>query len=290
MTILQIIVLAAIQGAAELLPVSSSAHVIVAERLMGLDPSAPELTFMLVMLHTGTMFAVLVYFWKRWAALLRAKTGFFTAVVTATIVTGAVGFTLKILIENVILVGLLDHAKGEIESLFNYLPLIAGSLFVVGCGIVYAGIKSSRPRLTRPSSTISPPNAIIVGLVQAVCLPFRGLSRSGSTISAALIRNISRSVAEDFSFALAVVLTPPVIFLELHRLLKSTESVGVTVHDLMTMLQPGLLGMGFSFVAGLLALRWLSRWLENGKWAFFGYYCILASLFVMGVHIAAPIH
>jgi len=293
MTILQIVVLAAIQGAAELLPVSSSAHVIVAERLMGLDPSSPELTFLLVMLHTGTMFAVLVYFWKRWAALLRAKSGFLKAVVVATAVTGVVGLTLKVIIEKIILVKVMGHSKGEIESLFRYLPLIAGSLFVVGCYIIYAGLKSSRETLVVSGSTsITQKNAVIVGLVQAICLPFRGLSRSGSTISAALIQKISRPVAEDFSFALAVVLTPPVIFLELHRLLNATAkssegTVAMTPHDLVALLQPGLLGMVFSFASGLLALKWLSRWLENGKWAFFGYYCILASLFVMGVQLSS---
>ena len=70
MSYLQIVVLALIQGMAELLPVSSTAHVILAERLMGQDPSSPELTFLLVMLHTGTMFAVLFYFWPRWRPLL----------------------------------------------------------------------------------------------------------------------------------------------------------------------------------------------------------------------------
>ena len=62
MNLLQILILAAVQGAAELLPVSSSAHVIVAEKLMALDPTTPEMTFLLVMLHTGTMFAVIAYF------------------------------------------------------------------------------------------------------------------------------------------------------------------------------------------------------------------------------------
>ena len=66
MNFLQILILGLVQGAAELLPVSSSAHVIVAEKLMGLDPSSPEMTFLLVMLHTGTMFAVIVYFWNSW--------------------------------------------------------------------------------------------------------------------------------------------------------------------------------------------------------------------------------
>src|SRR5262249_30259744 len=71
----QIFVLAVIQGAAELLPVSSSAHVILAEKLMGLDPSSPEMTFLLVMLHTGTMFAVLVYYWRRWRAMVVSPAG-----------------------------------------------------------------------------------------------------------------------------------------------------------------------------------------------------------------------
>ena len=66
MPILQVIILAIVQGLAELLPVSSSAHVVVAEKLMGLDPTSPQMTLLLVMLHTGTMFAVIVYFWNQW--------------------------------------------------------------------------------------------------------------------------------------------------------------------------------------------------------------------------------
>ena len=66
MSIFKIIILALVQGMAELLPVSSSAHVVVAEKLMGLDASSPQMTLMLVMLHTGTMFAVIVYFWNQW--------------------------------------------------------------------------------------------------------------------------------------------------------------------------------------------------------------------------------
>ena len=63
---IQVLILAIVQGACELLPVSSSAHVIIVEKIMGLNASSPEMTMLLVMLHTGTMFAVLVYFWKGW--------------------------------------------------------------------------------------------------------------------------------------------------------------------------------------------------------------------------------
>src|ERR1700743_3166896 len=68
MNSLNILVLAIVQGIAELLPVSSSAHVIVAEKLLGLDPTTPQMTLLLVMLHTGTMLAVITYFWKTWRA------------------------------------------------------------------------------------------------------------------------------------------------------------------------------------------------------------------------------
>src|SRR5579871_6787824 len=113
---LKILILALIQGAAELLPVSSSAHVIVAERLMGLDPSTPKMVFLLVMLHTGTMFAVLLYFWSRWRAIWvsavppptpipggvgggESRYHFLGMILLATAITGVVGYALKYLLE-----------------------------------------------------------------------------------------------------------------------------------------------------------------------------------------------
>src|SRR6202167_979200 len=100
MTILNGVILAIVQGLAELLPVSSSAHVVVAEKLLGLDPSSPPMTLLLVMLHTGTMFAVVVYFWRTWRSTyfqsLAAFKTFAVQVTVATLLTGIVGgaFTL----------------------------------------------------------------------------------------------------------------------------------------------------------------------------------------------------
>src|SRR6185437_11732860 len=87
-SLLQIAALAVVQGMAELLPVSSSAHVVVAEKLMGLDPSSPEMTFLLVMLHTGTTFAVIVYFWNAWREhYFSSVTGFRIVAVNVVIAT-----------------------------------------------------------------------------------------------------------------------------------------------------------------------------------------------------------
>lgn len=281
MSYFEIALLALIQGAAELLPVSSSAHVILAARLLGRDPSSPEMVFLLVMLHTGTMFAVLFYFWPRWRKLLSAQVPeggkrwhFPLMVVVATAVTGVIGLALMFLIEKVIFVQLLHHEKGEVEALFKNMPLIAAALLAVGILIIVAGRREQRAE----SPTITPRSALWIGLIQGLCLPFRGFSRSGATISTALLRGISRPLAEDFSFALAVVLTPPVILRSLLKLLKAKDWTGIG--ELSDLLLPGLVGMVFSFLAGLVALRFLSAMLERGRWRFFGYYCIAAAAVV----------
>lgn len=276
MSLFQILLLATVQGLAELLPISSSAHVVVSEKLMGLDPTAPAFTFFLVMLHLGTMVAVLTFFRRRWIARLRGRDApaFVAAVFLGTIATAAVGLALKRLLEKVIFPRL-GHSGMEIEQLFGSVQLISGALAAVGALIVLAGKLDWRARpapLTRPLS-------ILIGVVQGLCLPFRGFSRSGATISTALLGRIDRALAEDLSFALAVALTPPVLYLELHRYLKATGSASAAHFG------PAALGMVASFLAGLLALRWLSSWLERGRWSHFGYYCLLASATLAVLHV-----
>ena len=292
MNVLQIMVLAVIQGLTELLPVSSSAHVIVAMRLMGLDPGSPEMTFLLVMLHTGTMFSVLIYFWPRWKRLLApegttadsagrlAKGHFLKMIILATACTGVLGLALKIIIEQVVLEGVLGYPHGEVEQLFRNLPLIGVALLAGGLLIIAAGIWEKAER----TSGLNIVSSVLIGTIQGLCLPFRGFSRSGATISTALFCGIQRDLAEDFSFALAVLLTPPVIVLELRRMLKASGVHGITGAQLTALTQPGVLGMFGSFLAGLVALLWLSSWLERGRWRYFGYYCLFFSAVVFLSH------
>ena len=277
MSLLQILILAVVQGVAELLPVSSSAHVIVAEKLMGLDPTAPEMTLLLVMLHTGTMFAVIVFFWRSWrasylgsaAALRRGAIN----LLVGTATTGVVGLVLLQLITRLFA----QRTPGfEIEHLFGNAWLMAASLAAAGLLILFAARLGGAAG--EAGEDISPRSAVWIGAVQGLCLPFRGFSRSGATISTGMALGIARRRAEEFSFALAVVLTPAVIVREAWRLLKAHSAALTTGHASLTgMMGPGLLGMVLSFGAGLLALRWLSRWLEQGRWYLFGIYCLFAS-------------
>ncbi len=280
MTLLQILLLAIVQGFCELLPVSSSAHVIVAEKLMGLDPTAPSMTLLLVALHTGTMFAVIAYFWRQWQATYFSSAQAFRTnaarIVVASAATGAVGLALLRLIP--IVLGA-DRASFEIEHLFGDARLIATGLAAAGLMIVISGLRSryrpAQPEFARPEFSL--PAAAAIGAVQGLCLPLRGFSRSGATISTGLFLGIARNRAEEFSFALAVVLTPAVIVKEVLRFLKADGAGKLDAAGLLQLAWPSALGMALSFLAGLVALRWLSRWLERGRWHYFGFYCLAAS-------------
>jgi undecaprenyl-diphosphatase len=320
MSLIKIIILAIVQGLAELLPVSSSAHVVVAEKLLGLDPSSPAMTLLLVMLHTGTMFAVIVYFWPQWRSLYfqdaAAFKKFAARVIIATAFTAVIGEAIIKIIEKT---AFRDVPHAEIEDLFSHLEFIAPALAAAGLLILIAGIFERRhPAATAqhnpaagarhkpaasalaassaaaasapPAATSAPANDVtlkqagFIGAVQGLCLPFRGFSRSGATISTAMLLGVVKSRAEAFSFALAVVLTPPVVARETLRLIHSRAASGAS--DLSSVALESLMGAVFAFLAGLLALRWLSRWLERGRWYLFGIYCLVAAAAVFALHSA----
>ena len=285
MSLLKVIILAIVQGLAELLPVSSSAHVVVAEKLLGLDPSSPPMTLLLVMLHTGTMFAVIVYFWRQWRDTyfksLRVFGKVAVQLIVATAMTVVVGEALIKLLERTVL---RDSPDAEIESLFSRLDLIAPALAAAGLLILIAGLFERRKSVQPPTTTteVTLTRAGIIGLVQGFCLPFRGFSRSGATISAGMLLGVTKARAEAFSFALAVVLTPPVVFREVKRLIRAQGDLSNS--DLTSVASISVLGALIAFAAGLLALKWLSRWLEGGRWYLFGVYCLVASVAVMFLH------
>jgi undecaprenyl-diphosphatase len=278
MDLLQVLILAVVQGAAELLPVSSSAHVILAEKLMGLDPTAPAMTLLLVMLHTGTMFAVIVYFWQSWRATYFSSGQAFRVnalrVVVATAATGVVGLALMQLIKHVVAGRAADF---EIEHLFGNAKLMAAALAAAGVLII---VSSRMSAVDGGELTLR--SAAWIGAVQGLCLPFRGFSRSGATISTGLALGVARRRAEEFSFALAVVLTPAVVIREALRVYQAQAGIahGSGLSQVAGM---SLVGMVLSFLAGLAALRWLSKWLEQGRWHVFGGYCLLAAVMVLWV-------
>jgi undecaprenyl-diphosphatase len=219
-------------------------------------------------------------------------------VVWATALTGVIGEGLIKLVEHTMFKG---APKAEIEDLFGRLDLVAPALACAGILILIAGLREKKSdsaaakeavsSLTgsitrRPSGSVTMVQAGWMGLVQGLALPFRGFSRSGSTISAGMLTGAAKERAERFSFAMAVVITPAAIGREALRLLHATKeaaAIGAPI-DLHGTVVVSLLGAVFSFGAGLVALKWLSNWLENGRWYLFGIYCLVASAVVFYLH------
>jgi undecaprenyl-diphosphatase len=295
MPILHVILLAIVQGLAELLPVSSSAHVIVAEKILqrhhgGLDPTDPRMTLLLVMLHTGTMFAVIAYFWKQWKRTYFASADAFkrfaVRAVWASFLTAVIGYPLVKLIEKTAFKG---ASKAEIELLFGRLDLIAPALLAAGVLILIAGLKERSQDAESANlygNSVTMGQAGWMGAIQGLCLPFRGFSRSGATISTGMLAGAGKDRAERFSFALAVIITPAAIAKEAMRLLRASHeaaATGVPI-DLHSSAVMGVLGAVLAFIAGLVALKWLSAWLEEGRWYLFGIYCLVASGVVFYLH------
>lgn len=288
-----IVILAVVQGLTELLPVSSSAHVIVTEKMLHQDASTPANALLLVMLHTGTMFAVIVYFWRQWVrtffSSMPAFYRFVRMIFVSCFLSGVVALPLILLVEHI-----LSHGDQhvDIEALFNKLNWIAPALAAGGVLILYAGLREARANKSEArgagdrsgesasgSGGVGWVHAIWMGIVQGFAIPFRGFSRSGSTISVGLLAEGERMSVESFSFALAVAITPLAIGREAYRLLKSLHETGAHI-NLAAALAPSLLGMVCALLAGLVALKWLSRWLEQGRWYWFGIYCLAAAVAV----------
>jgi undecaprenyl-diphosphatase len=201
-------------------------------------------------------------------------------VIVATACTAVVGEALIKVIERTLF---RDVPHAEIEDLFSHLEFIAPALAAAGLLILIAGILARRDPSAIPAESKDPDmkQAGLIGAVQGLCLPFRGFSRSGATISTAMLLGVAKTRAEAFSFALAVVLTPPVIAREALRLSHSRAANGAA--DLASVAVQSLFGAVVAFFAGLLALKWLSRWLEGGRWYLFGIYCLIAAVVVMAL-------
>ena len=292
MSFFQVIILAVVQGLAELLPVSSSAHVVVAEKLMGLDPSSPQMTLLLVMLHTGTMFAVIAFFWSTWKKAYFSSTAAFKQfailVIWATLLTGVVGEAIKKVVEKTLFHG---AQKAEIEQLFSRLDLIAPALAAAGVLILIAGLlerRHDRSSVSDSSGTCDLSPSWLDGRDSGPCAALSWILPVWLYHLGWYAGGATKERAERFSFAMAVVLTPPVVAIEALRLQKASHAAllaGAPI-DLRGSLVFCLLGMVFSFLAGLVALKWLSSWLENGRWYLFGIYCLLASGVVFYLHVS----
>ena len=261
-TIFHSIVLGAIQGISEFLPISSSGHLILIPYLLhwpdygiGFD----------VALHLGTAFAIVIFFWRDWIKIFRNAFGkktdeefpanFLWQIAVATIPAAILGI-------------ILDKAT---EKYFHTdMVLIAANLIIFGIILwladVYFGTKQNPKKISYKQS-------IWVGFAQSIAL-IPGVSRSGITITASRALGLEKREAARFSFLLA---TPTIVGAFLYKL------KDIAAHDINFAF---LLGIIFSLIFGLISIKYLLKYLERGNFAIFTWYRILFGILILIVYFS----
>jgi len=234
-----------IQGLTEWLPISSSGHLVIVQQLLHIKISL----FFDVMLHFGTLLAVIVFMRKDILEILKSllKLDF----------TSQSGKLLLFVIIGSIPITFFGFFFHEIiEAMFS-------NLYVVGLSLLITGAILYLTKNTRGKKKLRLKDSILVGIVQAFAL-IPGISRSGSTISTGLLRDIDKKLAFKFSFLLAV---PAVIGANL------LELTNVIVGNIQINLLQAIVSTLISFIAGYISLKFLYNLLQKGKFYLFCYYC-----------------
>lgn len=284
--IYQAAVLAIIQGLAEFIPVSSSGHLIIVRRLLGWNELSPahELTFD-VALHFGTLLSVLFYFRRTWFQIVRAALG--GKIVRFSEAGGSdenltlqerkdermlLWFLALATIPGAIAGKLLEHSA---EDYFReHIVLIAAALILVAL-LMWLGERAGK--LEKPLTRASFVDALIIGIAQAFAL-MPGVSRSGSTITAGLFRNMTREAAVRFSFLLSTPIIAGAALLKAHELHKEGLPAGMQA--------PFLVGIVVSAIVGYATIAWLIRYLQSNTLRVFIVYRIVFGVIVIALAYA----
>lgn len=255
MSLFHAAVLGLIQGLTEFLPISSSAHLALAPKLLGW--SDPGLTFD-VALHVGTLLAVAAFFWKDWLRLIRA--GFGAGVKTPD---GRLFWTLAAASLPGAVAGVLFESQAE--TTFRSPYVIAGALAGMGLIMLFAD-RAAGGRASGAPPTFG--RGMAIGLAQALAI-VPGVSRSGATMTAGLFTGLSREAAARFSFLLSAPLIAGAAVFKLRGI--KPASVG----------GPFLVGIVVSALTGFLVIGGLLRWLQRRGFRPFAVYRILLAATVV---------
>ena len=249
---IQIVILAIVQGIAEFLPISSSGHLVILSELFGMGEGTTELN---IILHFGTLLAIVLFYRKRIIALLSADQRVIPLLIVGTIPIVIVGLTVK-----------------KVFPWVTEYPLLAGFMLPL-TGMMLLML----PKIKEGENEyqdITYKTAFLIGCAQAFAI-LPGVSRSGSTIVAGSWLGLKRQSATTFSFLLAIPAILGATVLEVKDMLEKDPNVESTSVWLLA------LGALVAFAVGLVALQWLVRWVEKGKLHWFAYWVIPAGFGVV---------
>jgi len=242
---LKYIILGIIQGITEFFPVSSSGHLVIAQKFLGVTEQAVVVS---VVLHLGTSLALVIFFFKDILNLLR-NIRLLSYIIIVTLVTGVIGVS----------------GKGFFERLFNSPRLVAVALIVTGIILIL-----TKKFMKTKRSALNIKDALTLGITQGFAI-IPGISRSGITISTLLFRGIDRETSFRFSFLASI---PAVFGAAILEAKDISLACNMDAGNL-------IIGFIFSLLTGILSLRILKIILGKAKLYYFGYYCIIIAIITL---------
>ncbi len=274
MTLLEALILGLIQGLTEFLPISSSAHVQIAQELMGLSSlTKPQLTAFIATIQIGTEVAVVLYFAKTIAEILGSW--FRNAFKPFASQPSESKLGWLVILGSLPVVGLGLAFQDQVESEVRQLWVIGVALIVFGIGL---GLSDHFGRREKEIKDLDLKSGLIFGLGQAMAL-IPGVSRSGGTITVGRMMGFTREAAARYSFLLAI---PAVLASGIYQFLKSYQ-------DLPSDLPVGtVFATLVSGVSGYLVIAWLLRYLARGSFMPFVVWRVaVGSLLLIGLSLGA---
>jgi len=250
MEIINAIILGIIQGITEFLPVSSSGHLEIAKAILGENKVGEESLLMTVVLHFATALSTIIIFRKDILEILKGLFQFKN--------NDSFWFSLKIVFSMIpaALVGVFFN--DEIEALFGGALTLVGSMLLVTGLLLFLADKAKAS-----AKKVGVKHAILIGISQAIAI-LPGISRSGATISTAVLLGIDKEKAARFSFLMVV----PLIFGKIAKDILSGDIQYET-----TTFIPLLVGFIFAFLTGMFACKWMIRLVKSSQLKYFAYYC-----------------
>jgi len=250
MEIINAIILGIIQGITEFLPVSSSGHLEIAKAILGENKVGEESLLMTVVLHFATALSTIIIFRKDILEILKGLFQFKN--------NDSFWFSLKIVFSMIpaALVGVFFN--DEIEALFGGALTLVGSMLLVTGLLLFLADKAKAS-----AKKVGIKHAILIGISQAIAI-LPGISRSGATISTAVLLGIDKEKAARFSFLMVV----PLIFGKMAKDILSGDIQYET-----TTFIPLLVGFIFAFLTGMFACKWMIKLVKSSQLKYFAYYC-----------------
>ncbi|MBP8975253.1 MAG: undecaprenyl-diphosphate phosphatase [Bacteroidetes bacterium] len=269
LSIVDAILLAVLQGITEFLPISSSGHLVIAQSLLNIHSQA--IMGFDVYLHFGTLISLLIVFWRDVQNMALSLTHSFSKENLKGRYQSDDSFRMVV---NV-LIGCVP--AGVIGVLFNHqIEAVFHDPKMVAVNLVITGLILFLTRLSKPNENrkIGIGIALVIGLAQAVAI-LPGISRSGSTIAMGLFLGLMPVLAARFSFLLSIPVIAGAALLEAKNIFHYASELG---------LLPILIGIAVSAVSGYIAIKFLMKVMERGKFSLFAFYClivgVLAILFI----------